>query len=119
VIGLGSASFARVRELVDRFPAIPAPNWLPSSSEASGRRSSVRLERKTRSSRRRVGRRRLPKINVATRRDPGQHRLDFDVQPDPDGSQIRQTTTIDSTGWRGVATWFVLYPLHNRILTAM
>jgi hypothetical protein len=60
-----------------------------------------------------------PKINVATRRDPGQLWLDFDAQPDPDGSQIRQTTTFDLTGWRGVATCFVLYPLHNRIFTAM
>lgn len=56
---------------------------------------------------------------AAEMRIPGRLWLDFDVQPDADGSQIRQTTIFDPAGWRGLAYWYLLYPLHHRIFVAM
>jgi Protein of unknown function (DUF2867) len=56
---------------------------------------------------------------AAELRIPGRLWLDFDVQPDADRSQIRQTTIFDPAGWRGLAYWSLLYPLHRRIFAAM
>lgn len=56
---------------------------------------------------------------VAEMRIPGRLWLDFDVQPDADGAQIRQTTIFDPAGWRGLTHWYLLYPLHHRIFAAM
>lgn len=36
-----------------------------------------------------------------------------------DGSQIRQTTVFDPAGYVGLAYWYLLYPVHDRIFRAM
>jgi hypothetical protein len=58
-------------------------------------------------------------LRTAEIRIPGRLWLDFDVHPDAYGSEIRQTTIFDPVGWRGLAYWHVLYPLHHRIFAAM
>jgi len=52
-------------------------------------------------------------------RIPGRLWLDFDVTPDADGAQIRQTTIFDPAGYLGLAYWYLLYPVHSRIFGAM
>jgi uncharacterized protein YbjT (DUF2867 family) len=56
---------------------------------------------------------------AAEMRIPGRLWLDFDVRPDRDGSQIRQTTVFDPAGYIGLAYWYLLYPVHDRIFRAM
>jgi uncharacterized protein YbjT (DUF2867 family) len=56
---------------------------------------------------------------AAEMRIPGRLWLDFDVRPDPGGSQIRQTTVFDPAGYIGLAYWYLLYPVHDRIFRAM
>ncbi len=56
---------------------------------------------------------------VAEMRIPGRLWLDFDVTPDADGAQIRQTTIFDPAGYLGLAYWYLLYPVHSRIFGAM
>ena len=56
---------------------------------------------------------------AAEMRIPGRLWLDFDVEPDADGSHIRQTTIFDPAGYLGLAYWYLLYPLHHRVFAAM
>ena len=56
---------------------------------------------------------------AAEMRIPGRLWLDFDVTPDADGAQIRQTTIFDPAGYLGLAYWYLLYPVHSRIFGAM
>jgi uncharacterized protein YbjT (DUF2867 family) len=56
---------------------------------------------------------------AAEMRLPGRLWLDFDVSPETDGSQIRQTTVFDPAGYIGLAYWYLLYPVHDRIFRAM
>jgi hypothetical protein len=50
---------------------------------------------------------------------PGRLWLQFEVKPEADGSQIRQTTVFDPAGYIGLAHWYLLYPVHNNIFRAM
>jgi uncharacterized protein YbjT (DUF2867 family) len=49
---------------------------------------------------------------------PGRLWLQFEVEPDGDGSLVRQTTVFDPAGYVGLAYWYALYPVHSRIFTA-
>lgn len=50
---------------------------------------------------------------------PGRLWLQFDVEDDGDGAQIRQTTVFDPGGYVGRLYWYLLYPVHQRIFGAM
>jgi uncharacterized protein YbjT (DUF2867 family) len=50
---------------------------------------------------------------------PGRLWLQFDVEADNDGAQIRQTTIFDPAGYVGLLYWYLLYPIHHRIFGAM
>lgn len=50
---------------------------------------------------------------------PGRLWLQFDVETDDEGTQIRQTTLFDPAGLAGVLYWYVLYPIHYGIFGAM
>jgi uncharacterized protein YbjT (DUF2867 family) len=49
---------------------------------------------------------------------PGRLWLQFEVEPDGDGSVVRQTTVFDPAGYVGLAYWYALYPVHSRVFTA-
>jgi uncharacterized protein YbjT (DUF2867 family) len=49
---------------------------------------------------------------------PGRLWLQFEVEPDGEGSLIRQTTVFDPAGYVGLAYWYALYPVHDRVFTA-
>ena len=55
---------------------------------------------------------------VAEMKIPGRLWLQFEVEPDGDGSLIRQTTVFDPAGYIGLAYWYALYPVHDRVFTA-
>jgi uncharacterized protein YbjT (DUF2867 family) len=55
---------------------------------------------------------------VAEMKIPGRLWLQFEVEPDGEGSQIRQTTVFDPAGYVGLAYWYALYPVHDRVFTA-
>ena len=50
---------------------------------------------------------------------PGRLWLQFDVEADDDGTQIRQTTVFDPAGYVGLVYWYLLYPIHHGIFGAM
>ena len=50
---------------------------------------------------------------------PGRLWLEFEVKPEIDGSEIRQTTVFDPAGYIGRAYWYLLYPLHTNVFRAM
>jgi uncharacterized protein YbjT (DUF2867 family) len=50
---------------------------------------------------------------------PGRLWLQFDVDPDDDGTEIRQTTVFDPAGYVGLAYWYLLYPVHHGVFAAM
>ncbi len=51
---------------------------------------------------------------------PGRAWLEFEVQPDGDGgSVIRQTAIFDPVGLLGLAYWYGIYPLHDRVFCGM
>ena len=50
---------------------------------------------------------------------PGRAWLEFDVEPEGDGSRIRQTAIFDPVGLFGLAYWYALYPLHVIIFRGM
>ncbi len=50
---------------------------------------------------------------------PGRAWLEFEVTPDGDGSQIRQTAIFDPAGLGGLAYWYALYPIHGFIFSGM
>ncbi len=56
---------------------------------------------------------------AAEMRIPGRLWLDFVVRPEADGAQIRQTTIFDPAGYIGLAYWYLLYPVHDRVFRAM
>jgi uncharacterized protein YbjT (DUF2867 family) len=49
---------------------------------------------------------------------PGRLWLQFEVEADGAGSLIRQTTVFDPAGYVGLAYWYALYPVHDRVFTA-
>jgi uncharacterized protein YbjT (DUF2867 family) len=55
----------------------------------------------------------------AEMRLPGRAWLEFEVEPHPDGSVIRQTATFDPVGLAGRAYWYALYPVHALMFRGM
>jgi uncharacterized protein YbjT (DUF2867 family) len=55
----------------------------------------------------------------AEMRLPGRAWLQFEVDADPHGSQIRQTALFDPIGLAGLAYWYALLPLHKLMLRGM
>ena len=50
---------------------------------------------------------------------PGRAWLQFEVEPDDEGSRIRQTALYDPAGWSGTLYWYVLYPVHQFVFAGM
>jgi uncharacterized protein YbjT (DUF2867 family) len=50
---------------------------------------------------------------------PGRLWLQFEVDPGEHDSLVRQTTVFDPAGYIGLAYWYLLYPVHNRVFGAM
>jgi hypothetical protein len=50
---------------------------------------------------------------------PGRAWLEFEVQPDGDGAQLRQTATFDPLGLWGLAYWYGVWPLHQLVFAGM
>jgi uncharacterized protein YbjT (DUF2867 family) len=56
---------------------------------------------------------------IAEMKVPGRAWLEFAVEPDGDGSWIRQTAVFDPLGWLGRAYWYALYPMHQVVFAGM
>ena len=56
---------------------------------------------------------------VAEMKVPGRAWLEFEVEPDGDGSLIRQTAIFAPLGLFGLAYWYVLYPIHQLVFAGM
>jgi len=50
---------------------------------------------------------------------PGRAWLQFEVEPTPGGSIIRQTAIFDPAGLAGLLYWYALYPAHRWIFAGM
>ncbi len=50
---------------------------------------------------------------------PGRAWLQFEVEPNSDGSAIRQTAVFDPAGVGGLIYWYALYPVHKWIFWGM
>jgi uncharacterized protein YbjT (DUF2867 family) len=50
---------------------------------------------------------------------PGRAWLEFEVEPNGDGSTIRQTAIFDPVGLSGLAYWYSTFPLHGLIFSGM
>ena len=50
---------------------------------------------------------------------PGRAWLQFEVEPNNEGSRIRQTAIFDPAGLAGLIYWYALYPVHVWILGSM
>jgi hypothetical protein len=50
---------------------------------------------------------------------PGRAWLQFEVEPDGEGSLVRQTAIFDPLGLMGLAYWYALYPLHQLVFAGM
>jgi uncharacterized protein YbjT (DUF2867 family) len=50
---------------------------------------------------------------------PGRAWLQFDVEPDGEGSVIRQTSIFDPVGLPGLLYWYGLYPMHALVFAGM
>jgi uncharacterized protein YbjT (DUF2867 family) len=50
---------------------------------------------------------------------PGRAWLQFEVEPDGEGSLVRQTALFDPLGLVGLAYWYALYPLHQLVFAGM
>lgn len=55
----------------------------------------------------------------AEMRLPGRAWLQFEVEPEKDGSTVRQTATFDPVGLFGLAYWYSLYPMHRLVFAGM
>lgn len=55
----------------------------------------------------------------AEMRLPGRAWLEFEVEPRPHGSEIRQTAVFDPVGLAGLAYWYLVYPLHQFVFAGM
>jgi uncharacterized protein YbjT (DUF2867 family) len=56
---------------------------------------------------------------VAEMKLPGRAWLQFEVEPDGNGSVIRQTAIFDPAGPGGLLYWYALYPIHYCIFKGM
>ncbi|MBU1700665.1 MAG: SDR family oxidoreductase [Candidatus Eisenbacteria bacterium] len=50
---------------------------------------------------------------------PGRAWLQFEVEPVPHGSRIRQTALFDPVGLAGLLYWYSLYPVHQLVFRGM
>lgn len=50
---------------------------------------------------------------------PGRAWLEFEVQPEGDGTRLRQTATFDPLGLWGLAYWYGVWPLHQLVFAGM
>ena len=50
---------------------------------------------------------------------PGRAWLEFEVQPDGNGTRLRQTATFDPLGLWGLAYWYGVWPLHQLVFAGM
>lgn len=50
---------------------------------------------------------------------PGRLWLQFDIENNDRGAEIRQTTVFDPAGYLGRVYWYLLYPVHHRVFGAM
>jgi hypothetical protein len=50
---------------------------------------------------------------------PGRAWLEFEVQPEADGSRLRQTATFDPLGLWGLTYWYGVWPLHQLVFAGM
>jgi len=50
---------------------------------------------------------------------PGRAWLEFEVQPDGNGSRLRQTATFDPLGLLGLVYWYGVWPLHQLVFAGM
>jgi len=50
---------------------------------------------------------------------PGRAWLEFEVEPIPGGSRVRQTAEFDPIGLTGLAYWYLIYPLHQFVFDGM
>jgi uncharacterized protein YbjT (DUF2867 family) len=50
---------------------------------------------------------------------PGRGWLEFEVQPDGNGTRLRQTATFDPLGLWGLAYWYGVWPLHQLVFGGM
>jgi Protein of unknown function (DUF2867) len=50
---------------------------------------------------------------------PGRAWLQFEVEPAPGGSTIRQTAIFDPAGLAGLLYWYGIYPIHARVFRGM
>jgi hypothetical protein len=50
---------------------------------------------------------------------PGRAWLEFEVEPVPGGSVIRQTAVYDPQGLFGLIYWYILYPVHGPVFRGM
>ena len=55
----------------------------------------------------------------AEMRLPGRAWLQFEVNPAPGGSEIRQTAIFDPMGLPGLLYWYGIYPLHRMVFRGM
>ncbi len=56
---------------------------------------------------------------AAEMRIPGRLWLQYDIHAANGRTQLRQTTMFDPAGWAGLVYWYLLYPAHRAIFTAM
>ncbi len=56
---------------------------------------------------------------VAEMKLPGKAWLEYEVQPNSEGSTIRQTAVFDPAGLAGLLYWYGIYPLHVTVFKAM
>jgi uncharacterized protein YbjT (DUF2867 family) len=56
---------------------------------------------------------------TAEMRLPGRAWLQFEVEPAPGGSTIRQTAIFDPAGLAGLLYWYGIYPIHARVFRGM
>jgi uncharacterized protein YbjT (DUF2867 family) len=55
----------------------------------------------------------------AEMRLPGRAWLQFELEPEPGGTLLRQTAIFEPRGLGGLAYWYALYPLHQLVFAGM
>jgi hypothetical protein len=56
---------------------------------------------------------------VAEMKLPGRAWLEFEMQPEGDGTRLRQTAIFDPLGLWGLAYWYGVWPLHQLVFAGM
>lgn len=55
----------------------------------------------------------------AEMRIPGRAWLEFEIEPAPGGSRVRQTAEFDPVGLAGLIYWYAVYPIHQVVFAGM